>query len=835
MKNFKKLSILLLSIVMAFSCLAVLSLAQEDEDAAKIKAIESLLEYYDDEGVFVCDTFDGAGSLALTFDAESEGGYALVGDKTVWKATLNGDNVLYTPDVAIPSTAEKIAIVYSFSLDATGAADKGYHAVEFSGASTSVANADAQSVLVFDYNEEKVYFAAMDADTALSTMVIDGLVPTSGTWYSVELVYTKRSNSFVGEIVADGVSYPVSYRLDGMASLSTMTFRSRNLGNAGVTTAIDHLEVYEGSFIRSNVEGARQVYLDTAVLAYMQEYLTAGTSQGVKDAVIATLASLFEIGYAPTSGSETANFFDTHFDTAMVEYYWQQFSSKVNTIDTSLKFDARMAHLLSAKDTDASFPERPAGVSVAVYEATIDAYNTELAALEVIGEYSQVLLDAVTAPIEEYSYAALMQWILDFEEAREPLLRLDGSYDDTYYGVDIAIDIYEDAVARFTTLKQLSLQFIEAVEAMNMTYATDFGVKYAAYMVAKGIVADPAFAIIRDSYTAEIIFGANNTFIYDGKVCTFAEISADGKSGTAYINNILYTLTISDYTVILEGEGMKIAFIPVNNSGVAFKGTWTAAQTVAGAYEKYNLRDDAIIDGAEYCKVIISDISTALLANGYDVRIAKRDAVLAAHAANRFWYEEGGKYYGYEGLADALAAFDAFCEQIDIDKVNADKYIEIVSRLNNATTYAEIKAIIDEATPYSVIGNVSGYANEYASVQDINKLFDANKMIVVEAEGNAEIFISNVNAATATDDLASRLAYLRAAQAVFAKLVDGATGVTDAKALFAAEKASYLSDAAAMNTSVKTEGTKLAQVAFANVKAGVPEKVVFLIKKIYEL
>ncbi len=836
MKNLKKLSILLLTLVMAFSCLAVLSLAEEDTEAAKIAAIESLIEYYDEEGIYICDSFDGTGSKNLPMDADSVGAYTVVDGKTVWSATQDGKNVLYSPDVAFPADSAKIAIVYSFCVSAAESnADKGYHALEFSGPSTTVANADAQSVLVFDYKEGKAYFAAMDANTVLSSVVIEGFVPANGAWYTLELVYNKKANSFAGRIVSGDSAYPFSYRLDGMASLSTIAFRSRNLGNAGVTTSWDHLEIYEGSFIRSNMPGERQAYLDAAVLSYMQEYLDKSTSQGVKDAIIATVDALFAVGYVPTDGSETAVFFDTYFDTAMVEYRWEQFATKVNAFDKTLKFNARMENLLAAKPEDESFPERPAGVTEALYEATIEAYEEEAAALETIGEYSKVLLNVATAAVDEMAYDALLTWILDFEAAREPLLRLDGSYDYTYYGVSVAVEIYESAVERFVSLKKLSLQFIEAVDAMNPTYATNFGVKYDAYMIAKGIVSDAMFASIRDSYVAELIFVDAKTFVYDGRTYTLASVSENGKSATAYINNLPYTLTISNYNLILEGEGIEVVFKPTNNSGVSFTGAWTAEQKVSEAYSLYLNREIAIIEGADACKALISDISTALLANGYDIRIAKRDEVIAKHGDQRFWYEEGGKYYGYAGLASALASFDAFCEKIEEDKVNADKYIEIVSRLNGAKSYAEIKAIVDEATPYSVIGNVDGYANETASVQEINKLFDAHKMIVVEAEGNAAIFVSNVNEAAKAEDLATRLAYLRAAQAVFAKLENDATGVAEAKVLFAAEKESYLADAKAMNASAKEQGEKLVQIAFANLKVGVPDKVVFIIKKIYEL
>ena len=97
------------------------------------------------------------------------------------------------------------------------------------------------------------------------------------------------------------------------------------------------------------------------------------------------------------------------------------------------------------------------------------------------------------------------------------------------------------------------------------------------------------------------------------------------------------------------------------------------------------------------------------------------------------------------------------------------------------------------------------------------------------------IFIGYVNDAAIAEDLATRLAHLRSAQAVYAKLIDGATGVVEAKELFEAEKDRYLADASAMNTSVEEQSVNLVQVALATVKAGVPEKVVFIIKKIYEI
>ena len=832
MKNFKKLSILLLSLVMAFSCLALCAFAEENEEAAKIAEIESLLEYYDDEGIYICDTFDGSGTGAVIFfDPTSAGEYAELDGRNVWTATQDGFSALFSPDLEIKNGSENVAFVYTFCVDADAEnADKGYLAMEFSGSSTSVANSDAQSVLVFDYNEGKAYFAAMDANVVLSSVEVADFVPENGVWYTIELVYTTKTNSFEGRIVAEGAEYPVAYRLDGMASLSTVALRSRNLGNEGVTTSWDVFEMYEGSFIRSNFAGCRQAYLDTVLLTYMKAYAEDETAQDVKGAIVSTVDALVARGYVPSAGSETEEYFNKYFDTSMIEYYWDQFANGVGAIDTSLKYNARMAYIQSVKALTADFPVRPAGVSVAVYEAAIEAYNAEVAALGVIAEYSEVLLEAVREPVDEMKYDALLNWILNFEAAREALLRQDGSYDDTYYGVDIAIDIYEEAADRLSALKLLAVQFIEAVDAMNMSYATDFGVKYAAYMLAYGITSDPEFAAIVDSFTADLYFIDNETLCYDGREYTFEVV--DGKNATVTINNMPYTLTLADYVLYLEGEGVVVSFAPVgSNSGVEFKGVWTIEQTLAQAYEKFELRDDAIIAGRDYCKAFMDAVSEALFAKGYELRVVRRDEILSAYADQRSWYEEGGKYFGFEGLADSLAALDAFCAQIDLDKANADKYIEIVSGLATAATYEEIKAIIDEATPYSAVGNVDGYPG----IQEINMLFDANKAIVVEAEGNAVIFAGYVNDAAIAEDLATRLAHLRSAQAVYAKLIDGATGVAEAKELFAAEKDRYLADASAMNTSVEEQSEALVQVALATVKAGVPEKVVFIIKKIYEI
>ncbi len=832
MKNFKKLSILLLSLVMAFSCLAICAFAEESEESAKIAKIESLLEYYNDEGIYICDTFDGSNTgSVIVFDASSAGEYAELDGKTVWTATQDGFSALFSPDLEIKSGSVNVAFVYTFCVDAAeDNADKGYLAMEFSGSSTSVANSDAQSVLVFDYNEGKAYFAAMDANVVLSSVAVENFVPENGVWYTVELVYTTKTNSFEGRIVAEDAEYPVSYRLDGMAALKTVALRSRNLGNDGVTTSWDLFEMYEGSFIRSNLAGCRQKYLDEALLTYMKEYAASEVSQEVKGAIVATVDALVELGYVPAEGSETEEYFEKYFDTSMIEYYWEQFANGIDQIDTSLKYSARMAHLQSIKATNADFPVRPAGVAESVYNAAIEAYNAEVAALQVIAANSEVLLAAVREPVEQMKYDALLAWVLNFETAREALLRQDGSYDDTYYGVDIAIGIYETAVDRLTNLKLLAAQFISAVDAMNMSYATDFGVKYAAYMLAYGITSDPEFAAIVDSYYAELSFIDDETLRYDGKEYKFEAV--DAKNALVTINNMPYKLYLSNYVLYLEGEGIVVAFAPNgSNSGIEFKGDWSIDQTLAQAYERYEFRDDAIIAGRDYCKAFMSAVSEALLVKDYELRIARRDEILSAYADQRSWYEEGGKYFGFEGLADSLATFDAFCAQIDLDKENADKYIEIVSRLASATTYAEIKAIIDEATPYSVVGNVEGYPG----VQEINMLFDANKAIVVEAEGNAAMFVTYVNDASIAEDLATRLVHLRSAQAIFAKLVDGVSGIDEAKELFAAEKDRYLADASAMNASVEEQSVNLVQIALANVKAGVPEKVVFIIKKIYEL
>ena len=832
MKNFKKLSILLLSLVMAFSCLAVFAFANESEESAKIAEIEALLEYYNEEGIYVCDAFDGASSgAAIVFDATSAGTYGEVDGRTVWTATQDGINAIFSPDIDVEPGSANVAIVYTFRVDALEEnEDKGYLAMEFSGNSTTAANSEAQSVLVFDYNEGKVYFAAMDANVVVSSVVVEDFVPANGEWYTVELIYTAKTNSFAGQIVAADAEYPVAYRLDGMASLATLALRSRNLGNEGVTTSWDLFEMYEGSFIRSNFAGSRQAYLDEAVFAYMQEYRAAETSQAVKDAIIATVDALFELGYAPAAGSDASVYYDTYFATAMLEYYWEQFYAKVALIDTSLKFNARMAHLEDIKALDADYPVRPAGVTEYVYEETIAAYEAEAAALDVIAEYSKVLLDAVREPVDQMNYADLLAWILDFESARAALLRQDGSYDDTYYGVYYAIGIYEDAVDRLAALKLLAVQFIDAVDAMNMQYATDFGTKYAAYFLAYSITSDPEFAAIVDSYFAELTFVDDDTLIYDGREYKFD--SADGKTANLYINNMPYTLTLGDYVLYLEGEGMVTTFAPVGyTSGTEFKGEWTIKVTLAEAYAKFGERDDAIIVGRDYCEAFMSAIADALLAKDYTLRIERREEIIAAFADQRAWYGEGGKYFGYEGLAASLASFDAFCAQIELDKVNADKYIEIVSGLEGKTDYAEIKAIIDLATPYSVTGNVVGYPG----VQDANMLFDLNKAIVVEAEGNAVIFVGYVNDAIAAEDLATKLVALRSAQAIFAKLVDGATDVAEAKVLFAAEKAAYLAAASAMNDSAEEQSANLVQIALANLKVGVSDKVAFIIKKIYEL
>lgn len=835
MKNFKKLTILLLSLVMAFSCLAVFAFAANDEDA-KIAQIGALIEYYNEEGIYVCDAFDGASAGgALTFAEESAGEYATMGGKTVYSATLDGKNVLFSPEIQVSDDAKNVAVVYSFCVTAGAGADKGYLALEFSGSSQTVDSTDAQSVLVFDYNEGKAYFAAMDAGNILSSQEIAGLVPESGAWYTLSMIYNVSANTFKGEVEKEGgEAFGFEYYLEGIASLTTLQLRSRNLGNAGVTVAWDTLEVYEGSFIRSNLAGERQKALDAKLLAYMQEYETA--SDAVKAAIVKAVDDLLALGYVPAPGSETETFFNEEFKAELVDYHWATFAEKVSAFDASMKFDARYAALVDAKAIDAAFPARPAGVSEAFYNEIVSAYTAEAEALAVIEQYAKVLIGMVSFDVEHCDYASLLGWLLNFEEARESLLRQDGSYDDTYFGLPYAIDIYEAALDRFASMKKSALDFIAAVDAMQNVAGANFGDMFTAYNTALEIMSSAEFANIRDYYFADLTFTEDGEYvIYDGRACKIESVAADGKSAVITINYMPYTATLSNYTLILEGEGMRIVFETLDGSGTDLEGSWQVADTVLGACDLFELRRGHIETGSAACKSLISEISTALLAKGYDVRVEKRDGVLALFADIRYKFEEKGIYYGYAGVAEALASFDAFCARIDADKANADAFIALVQELKTATTYAEIKALIEELEPLSVVGNVEGYKNEISTVIEANDIYIVNKAIVDEAEGNARIFIGKVNEAVAADDLPTRLAKLREAQKLFGKLEDAATGVTEAKETFAAEKASYLADAAAMNESAKEQGEKLVGIALSNVKFAAPQKLVFIVKKVYEL
>ncbi len=838
MKNIKKLTILLLSLVMAFSCLAIFAFAADGGDEAKVKEIEALMEYYNEEGIYVCDTFDNANvGGALAFDEDTAGEYTTVDGKSVFAATLDGKNVLYSQEIAVPEDSANLAFVYSFQISA--GAEKGYLAIEFSGSSRTEDATDAQSVLVFDYNEGKVYFAAMNANAILSSQQIEGLAPENDVWYTVSMIYNRKTNTFVGKVAAeDGAEYAFEYALDGMVALSVLQLRSRNFGNEGVTVAWDLLEIYEGSFFRSNLAGERQKYLDSKLLEYMLAY--DASSDAVKAAIVKIVDDLMEAGYVPAAGSETEAYFNAEFKTEIVTYHWSRFVSKVDAFDTSLKYDDRYAALVDAKAVDADFPARPNGITEAYYNAMIEKYNEELAALSVIGQHSQNLIDMVPALGSASDYATLLECLLAFEAEREYLLVADGSYDETYFGLTYAIDIYEEMLDKFVTAKQSALSFIAAVDAMQNVVGNNFGVMYDAYNTARILMADASFAFIRDSYYATIIFDTVEDvdgIWYDGRFYALNSVAENGKSATVIIDHQPYTITLANYNLVLSGANMSIVF-DTKGSGTELEGTWNAAQTVARSCDLFDIRVGHIEEGAEACQNLISEISIALVAKSYNVRVDKCAGVIEKFGDVRYKYEEGGVYFGFAGVAEALAEFDAFCAKVDAYKVNADQYIALIEQLKTTTAYADIFALIEELTPiYALVNELGfeGYANETSSVQEANLIYNANKNVVVEAEGYALEFITKVNEAAATDDLSVRLATLRAAQKLFANLVDGATGVAEAKELFAAEKESYLADASALNESSKEQGEVLVGIALANVKFTASQKLVFIVKKVYEL
>ncbi len=844
MKNFKKLSILLLSIVMVFSCFAVLALAEENAEAAKIAEVESLLEYYDEEGIYICDAFDGAnGDGTIVFAPDSEGEYVTVDGRTVWSAALDGANVLYSPSILLPEDYANVVFVYAFCVDADAEnEDKGYLALEFSGDSTTAALTEGQSVFVLDYKEGKAYFASMNANTELSRYEIEGFVPENGVWYTLSMIYNRKTNTFDGMIAAEGEEgYAFKYQMVGIYELDEIAFRSRNKGNKDVTVSWDQLEIYEGTFYRSNIAEKRQKELDSKVLAAMREYV-ATESQALKQAILSTLDALFDLGYAPIAGSDTEEYFEeAQFAQELAVYYWDQFSTKVNAFDDTLKYAARYQNLVSAKAEDAQFPAKPGGVAQTTYDAVIAKYNAERAALAEIAEYSTALLEAVRANTGAMDYEELLAWLLDFEAARENLLRKDGSYDDTYSGVAVALDIYREAFDRFATLKNLSLNFIAAVEEMRRANPTDFGAKYSAYVLAKSIVEDPMFALIEDSYTATFSFAEDGSYvIYDGKEYAILSVAENGKSAVVSINALPYTVSVKNHKLTVVGEGMTIEFKPYGdfNDGTALTGDWVASVTVSEALVNYNSRADFIITGAETCDSFINAVNAALRATGYVGRVNKRDEILSAYSAIReASFGEGKDYYGYAGLAAAISNFDAFCEKIDIDKANADTFINFTLQLKSATAYLDIKAIVEAAAPYAALlnENMDDYENEISTLMDASNSFYSKQTFIETTENNAQIFVKNVEDAALAVTLEDRLSFLRAAQAIYASIPEGVVGFAEAKEIFEQEKQSYLSDAAAMNAVAEQEGAKAVQVAFSNLKSAVAQKVAFIVKKIYEL
>lgn len=850
MKNLKKLSILLLSVLMAFSCLAVLSFAQEeDAEAKKIAAVKALLEYYDEEGIYICDPFDGKADASLEMNPDSEGAYTVVDGKDVWSATLDGNNVLCSEDIALPPSYESIGLLYSFRVDAAEEnEEKGYLAIEFSGASTTAAQADAQVVFVLDYKEAKAYFAVMDANRVVSSYEISGFVPENGVWYKVSMVYDKEANTFEGNIKAEGGSaVSFTYGLSDISSVSTIALRNRNLGNKGVTVSWDSFELYEGSFIRSNLAGERQKYLDAAVAAYMQEYDTA--SNALRNAIASTLNSLLELGYTPAPGSDATE----ELDRYIAEYYWVRFAEGVAAIDKQQKYKDRYDALIAIKAIGADFPEKPQGYPKELYDAAIAAYEEELEALTLIEETSKALLKAVEQDTETMDYQQLLAWVLDFEDKKENLLRADGSYDDTYFGVSVAIDFYQVAVDRLYSLKALALDYINAVDAMNRNYPTDFGVKFAAFTRARTIASDPRFVYIENSYVESLCFLDENTVLYNNREFPILSYTENGKSAVISINSQPYTLTLRDHRLMLVGEGLTIVFKPADaNSGLALSGNWECAKTLAEAMVDFDNRDDFIIAGEALCKEYISAVDMAVVSTGYARRIQKRDGVKAAYDSQRAVFEEGGAYYGYEGLAEAVAAFDAFCAQIEADAEDTDAYIALVIELKNldpARNYREIKAIIDLATPYYnhlLDCDVADYANEITSKNEADKLYTQNKDVVLLAEDNAAKFKAEVQNASSAVALSERLSSLRAAQkllnakigntAVVAHVFYGSMDGMDAEiSAFEAEKDRYLADAQTMNAVAEQEGVKLVRIAFANLKVSTTEKIAFIVKKVYEL
>ena len=766
MKNAKRILIAILAIALVSSVFAF-SVSAENEVSFRGEGIEEfddILEYY------LCENFIDLDFTESEWDAKVEtekyvkefwkdkehtssttSHYPRIGSAAVVDPA-NSENMIYSAalpygkgagfNVTVSKNATVIAEQAMISFDIKfedSCIDNMYYDLEM-----YLPNGSSAQVLRFDFTKKEVdtdviQYAAWDAEIGSFDNVrntIEGLVPTTGVWYSIEICFNAVTDIFYINIVEEGKE-PVRIECDipgavgikeidmfgkfsntGVYNCKNAKTHNANVANfANLTEAdaayacgagkcrasvcaeyhIDDLKVYEGSFARNSdkieiskitLEDFRSFY-ESGTLTFEQKFALAQTL----DKLYSLDSTVFpdEVAAVLPEGPGYVN-----------EIYAAETVTRAGGLDKSADYYTRYEYAhnyaltydyLPADDQLAGLPGMTDEL-IASLIAARKAVADEKSELAVIQAHSESFIAFIsTYDPEEKDYYALNAF---YEQAISDLYTKRAL---EYEGMAECTAIYEELVERVLTMNADVYEFVNHVTTME--FAASFGYLYAAYVDAT------------ESYY---------------------------KYGEPGVIN----------------PGLDNASHPEINAKI----------------EYYLLKAPFIQAKAKECDDFIAIIDEAKNTSYYTSLVGK--------------LEEAVPYLDliqndYPGIAESLALYYALGESVANAENASEAYIAAVKAIEGKTEFYAKKTAVEAAAVLKAHGDVLGYEG----VTEANIALAEAEADINFREGNSTTLISLVEQIKAAKTLSEKRGLIRLANAHVEGADDGYTGVTEAKAALA--------------------------------------------------
>ena len=743
MKLVRKLAVLLITIAVLASALAVLVTASGED---KLSAVDSLLQYH-------CSTVyvDNDMSEAPTYDENLF--VALSNDETltVVKDPKGTDNDTWhivpedmrNANIVVGFGEKQSTVVFTTRVMFDEPTDDGDERTEekaptyqvFIKMNNSNGLTDTATLFEIDYKTAKIKYRYFNEQTGrLNAEALVDFAPEYNVWYDLDFVFNFESGSYSISVKSDNDEFEATASLGTFKSASEIRMLLSESRLAEFWC--DYLEVYAGTFKREldNVNN-KTAELLVAIDALTDTDLTLEEKVAVADAYRTVL---IEKGFTPNDA--TPNLDEI---TAIIENdvkfmnatYFEAFSEYASKIDVAKSYYDRMDYVDFVNRFDSLLPDEKtefealAGIVAGNFERYEEAKALVAAEAELllaIKNDSDSFIDEVSSfdkANTDFSYMTNVYETLKAFDKR----------DATYEGVIEASKVYEALGTKIKAIEDTVTKLMQNVKAMaDVVDALET------------VQCGDAFETVYYTNYLTALKLYNGGDIYEG---------FDNATYNGLTDSIAKFLSVEEY--LLERVKLSREFITLINQ---------AKNSTQYQYIKNKLDEAApYIDG---------DI------------------------ANKSVEPK------YEGVSQAILDYNQFRQKLAEDKAASEAYVAEVAKIANANTYAAKKAAVAAALAKKAAGDILGLPG----VKEANiALSNAQSEIDALTGYSATLIdcVEKLNAENNSLTVEERRELIVIASNAKDKSTEEISGVKEAKSGLESAISKYNSDIAAANAALE--------------------------------